>query len=252
MTEGPDREDRGGNDGPWELRPASDLELSTGDRVRSLSRERGLADTLLGHTWWGGVGLYMRLYHRLTVHGREHLPRNAPFVLAANHASHLDAMTLGSVVPRRLRHCVYPIAAGDHFFESPWTAGFSAFVLNALPMWRRCAGRHALQQLRERLTGEPCGYLLFPEGTRSRSGEMARFKSGLGMLVAGADVPVVPCHLAGAHAALPPDRRLPRPRRVVVRVGEPLRFAGLSNDRDGWQEVASTTEAAVRALAATA
>jgi 1-acyl-sn-glycerol-3-phosphate acyltransferase len=232
----------------WQLTPASDLDLPVGQRVRSLSRERGLLDTTIGFLWWGFVRTYMRLYHRLEVAGRERLPVKAPFLLVANHASHLDVMVLASTVPRRLRHCVYPIAAGDTFFESPVAASFAAFVLNALPMWRRRAGAHALSQLRERLVGEPCGYILFPEGTRSRTGEMASFKCGLGMLVAGTGVPVIPCHIRGAFTALSPDHRLPRPRKLHLRIGTPLVFADTKNDRDGWRLIARDTEAAVVAL----
>jgi 1-acyl-sn-glycerol-3-phosphate acyltransferase len=232
----------------WELTPATDLNLPVGERVRSLSRERGLLDTAIGFLWWGVVRTYMKLYHRLAIAGREQLPVKAPFLLIANHASHLDVMVLASALPRRLRHCVYPIAAGDTFFESPVAASVAAFVLNALPMWRRRTGAHALSQLRERLTGEPCGYILFPEGTRSRTGEMASFKSGLGMLVAGTDVPVFPCHIRGAFRALSPSQKLPRPRKLYLRIGAPLVFSQAKNDRDSWQQIARDTEAAVVAL----
>ena len=256
MTDAPQGEERREGDEPTEhglepfsLRPAQDLGLGHSERLRSLARERGLVDSALGLLWWTGMRLYLRVYHRLRVEGAEHLPRRAPFVLIANHTSHLDAMTLGSVLGWRLRNCVHPVAAGEHFFESPAAANFAAFVLNALPLWRRGAGRYALQQLRDRLVGEPCGMILFPEGTRSRSGEMAAFKSGLGMVVAGLPVPVVPCHLAGAHAALPPQRRLPRPRRLRLRVGQPFQFDDCSDDREGWKRIAESCEDAIRALA---
>ncbi len=232
----------------WELRPAGDHGLPLGERLRSLSRERGLMDTVFGHAWWSCMRLYLMTYHRLRIRGAERIPQSTPCVLVANHTSHLDAMTLASVMPRRLRHCTYPIAAGDTFFESPATATFAAFILNALPMWRRNVGRYALAQLRERLVGEPCAYVLFPEGTRSRTGKLGRFKPGLGMMVAGTEVPVVPCYLVGAHRAMPPDKTLPRPRRLELRVGEPMVFAAIANDKAGWKEVAAQTEAAVRAL----
>lgn len=232
----------------WELTPATDLNLPVGQRLRSLSRERGLLDTSVGFLWWSFVRTYLQLYHRLRISGRESLPAKAPFLLVANHASHLDVMVLASAMPQRLRHCVYPIAAGDTFFESPVAASFAAFVLNALPMWRRRAGAQALTQLRERLTAEPCGFILFPEGTRSRTGEMAPFKSGLGMLVAETDVPVIPCHVRGAFQALSPDRRVPRPRKLHLRVGTPLVFDRVKNDREGWRLIAEEAQAAVTAL----
>ena len=232
----------------WDLTPATDLDLKVGERLRSLSRERGLLDTTVGFCWWSFMRLYMRVYHRAKITGREHLPTKPPFVMVANHTSHLDAMTLASALRRRVRHCAYPIAAGDTFFESPIAATFAAFVLNALPMWRRNMGRYALQQLRDRLVNEPCCYILFPEGTRSRTGEMSHFRPGIGMLVAGTDVPVIPCHLTGAFEAMPPDKKFPRPRRLHLRVGTPLSFPSATNDREGRGKIAQEIEAAVRAL----
>jgi 1-acyl-sn-glycerol-3-phosphate acyltransferase len=233
----------------WKLEPARDLGLPLREALQSHRRESGLLTTAGHHLWWGLVRGYLRLYHRLAVEGRENLPAEPPFVLVANHVSHLDALVLGAPLPARLRDRVFPVAAGDTFFEKPSQAFFAASFLNALPIWRRKCGAHALQQLRERLLREPCAYLLFPEGTRSRDGRLGRFKPGLGMLVAGTPVPVVPCHLDGTFRALPPHARLPRPCQIVVRVGEPLIFAGLPDERAGWAEVARTTAEAVRRLA---
>ena len=91
---------------------------------------------------------------------------------------------------------------GDTFFQTPIMRAFAAGAMNALPLWRKNAGRHAMEDLRQRLIGEPCGYILFPEGTRSRDGAMKRFKAGVGMLVNGTRVPVIPCHIEGTHRAL--------------------------------------------------
>ena len=169
--------------------------------------------------------------------------------MVANHSSHLDAITLAAALPWPLRRFAFPIAAGDVFFETPAVALFSAMMLNALPMWRKSCGPHAMQQLRERLISEPTIYVLFPEGTRSRDGNLGRFKPGLGMIVAESEVPVVPCYLHGAHAACPPDRKLPLPLPLHLRIGAPLSFAGIKNERAGWQEIAARLEAAVTAFA---
>ena len=231
----------------WNLRPARDHGLSLKERLASTRREPGMLEGMGQRAWSWWVHSYLRCWHRLQVTGREHLPTATPFVLVANHTSHLDALVLASLVPWRTRRSLYPIAAGDVFFESPPRAMLSAFLLNALPMQRRSMGRHALADLRVRLTEDACGFILFPEGTRSATGEMQRFKPGLGMLVAATDIPVVPCHLDGAFEAWPRQGRWPRPRRVSVRIGQPLSFAGATDDREGWKQVASDVEAAVRA-----
>ena len=232
----------------WRYRPAGDQGLAPGESFKSLHREAGLFAWITQGGWRLMTRAYLRLYHRLTIHGAEHLPARPPFVMIANHSSHLDALTLASALPWRLRSSAFPIAAGDVFFETPAAALFSAMMLNALPMWRKRCGSHAMQELRERLIGEPAIYILFPEGTRSRDGQMGKFKPGLGMLAAGAEVPIVPCHLEGAHAACPPGSPLPRPRRLTLRIGAPLTFAATPNLREGWRSVVEQAEAAVRAL----
>lgn len=232
----------------WQYRPARDLGLTPSARRASLDREPGPMAATSGWAWRLGVRLYLRSIHRLRVRGREHLPLSPPYVLVANHASHLDALVLAAAVPPRVGGRLFPLAAGDTFFATPAVSAFAAGVLNALPMWRDRTGAHALDTLRDRLAQDGCVYVLFPEGTRSRTGAMGAFKPGLGHLVAGTDVPVVPCWLEGTHRAFPPERRLPRPARVGLTVGPPLTFAGVPDTRDGWREVARQAEAAVRAL----
>ena len=72
----------------------------------------------------------------------------------------------------------------------------------------------------------------------------------LGMLVAGAEVPVVPCYLDGAFRACPPDKTLPRPRKLTLDIGPALSFAAEPNQREGWRSIAERAEQAVRTLAA--
>jgi 1-acyl-sn-glycerol-3-phosphate acyltransferase len=233
---------------PWSYKPASDVELAPVQGARSVRREPGLPSNVANMACHAVARIYFRLYHRLVVEGVEHLPHEPPFVVIGNHASHLDALALASVIPRRLCTRVFPVAAGDVFFETPVTSLASAVFLNALPMWRKKCGPHALADLRSRLVDDPCGYILFPEGTRSRDGQMQRFKAGLGMLIAGTAVPVVPCQLKGTFEAFPPGKRLPRPRSVHIRVGPPLVFGGVPNAREGWERVVAECEAAVRRL----
>jgi 1-acyl-sn-glycerol-3-phosphate acyltransferase len=233
----------------WDLRPARDLGLPPGQRFRSLWRESGLASTAFHQAWWGLVRLYLGVAHRLRVLGREHLPAEPPFILAANHSSHLDAMVLAAPLSWRLRDQIFPIAAGDVFFETPAMAAFAAGMLNALPLWRKKCGPHALEQLRKRLVEEPCSYILFPEGARSRDGKMLPFKPGLGMLVAQTRVPVVPCHITGAFEALRPETNWPRlGSRITLRVGPALCFEKTENDRAGWMSVAAAMREAVEKL----
>ncbi len=234
----------------WRYKHAGDFGLPAGKRFSSIQRESGLFSSLTRHLWWLCASAYARTWHRLRVIDRRLLPHDPPFVMIANHGSHLDTLAMTAALPMRLRECAFPIAAGDTFFQTTLRRSFSALMLNALPMWRRNCGRHAVGDLRDRLAEDLCVFVLFPEGTRSRDGGLGPFKAGLGMLVAGTAVPIVPCHLYGTFQALPPGRRLPRPASITLRVGEPQTFENVSNDRSGWQQIAQVMHTRVDALGA--
>jgi 1-acyl-sn-glycerol-3-phosphate acyltransferase len=140
-------------------------------------------------------------------------------------------------------------AARDTFFERLGVSVFAELAMNALPLRRGKPSHGDLATLRARLIDGRSIYILFPERTRSRDGAMHRFKAGIGRLVAGTEVPVVPCYIAGAFAALPPHRTLPRPRRLTLTIGTPLSFGAVSDDKAGWLRIADASETAVRRLA---
>ncbi len=233
----------------WKLEPARDHGLSPTERFRSYKRESGLVSTISRFMWWSMVRTSLKLLHRLEVHGRENLPADPSFMLVANHASHLDALVLGAVLPLRLRDQLFPLAAGDVFFETPAFSAFSATMLNALPVWRKNCGAHALKDLRQRLADEPTVFILFPEGARSRDGNMLEFKPGVGMITAETSVPVVPCHLEGTFEAFRPETIVPRLKKVTVRIGKPRQFADVRNRRQGWEEIAAVLKKDICALA---
>ena len=231
----------------FKLRPARDHGLETAERLRSLSRERGLGSVVLGSVWRAGLRGYLAAYHRLEVTGRENMPQ-PPFVLIANHTSHLDALTLSGVLRGEAARRAHALAAGDTFFTSTLSSAFAAYAVNALPVWRKRTKAGELATLRERLIEDRLVYILFPEGTRARDGTMAAFQPGIGVLVAGSAVPVVPAFLDGCHAAWPPERGYPAPRKLRLTIGAPLSFADVPATRAGWEDTARRCEAAVRAL----
>jgi 1-acyl-sn-glycerol-3-phosphate acyltransferase len=233
----------------WRFEPAHDFGLSAEQRRVSLRREVGLESAISCFLWRSITRVYLAIAHRLKIRGRENFPTRAPFVLVANHASHLDAIILGAILPLRFVGAVFPIAAGDTFFTKRASSIFATAFMNALPIWRKNCGAHSLQDLRERLLQGACIYILFPEGTRTRTGAMGPFKPGLGRLVAETNIPIVPCYLNGTFAALPASGTVPRWKKISVRVGKVLSFAETTNDRAGWESIATATENAVRDLA---
>jgi len=91
---------------------------------------------------------------------------------------------------------------------------------------------------------------MFPEGTRSTTGETQPFKLGVSALVAGRDVAVVPCYLQGAFEAWPKGKRFPRPKKIRLIVGEPCSYANFSTDKKDRCTIASELHQAVKLLAA--
>jgi 1-acyl-sn-glycerol-3-phosphate acyltransferase len=166
----------------------------------------------------------MRVLFRVRGRGAEHVPLTGAVLLVANHASLLDPLLVGSTTPR-------PVAflAKAELFRIPLFGGVIR-RLNAQPV-RRGGGdpralRAALRVLEE---GKPL--LVFPEGTRGDESMLRPPKPGAGMLAVTSGVPVVPLYIQGSGRAWPRGRRLPRPRRVTVYFGPPLRFAQTATDQ---------------------
>jgi 1-acyl-sn-glycerol-3-phosphate acyltransferase len=194
---------------------------------------------------------WLRAYHGLTIAGRHHLPADRSFVLIANHASHLDTLCLLSALPLRRLCRAFPAAAQDYFcVRPPWTF-LAKTLVNALPFDRR-SPFHSLQACTRLLSHPGNILLLFPEGRRSTDGVLGEFKPGVAFLAAGRDVPVVPCHLAGTHAALPRGAWCPRPRSLRLTIGPPRVYAHLPPTRPSRRLICRELREAVLALGRTA
>jgi len=234
----------------WEFKPARDMNVPFGKRIRSMDREPSIFSSAARLSWWGGFKLYMKICHRFRVEGQGHLPKNPPFVMVANHSSHLDVAALMLSLPIKHREVTFPLAAADHFFKDAPLAAFISFAVNGLPVSRNGdgKGREMLAGLRQRLLEDSCNLILFPEGTRSRTGEMSTFRSGIGTLVAGTSLPVLPCYIDGAFRAWPPSSKTPRPAKVTVKIGSPMEFSSFGSDKESSEAIALSLEEKVKAL----
>ena len=155
--------------------------------------------------------------------GREHLEAlDGPFLVAPNHSSHLDVSTVRLALRTRHRTRLIAAAAEDYFFATRSVRGFVAAWIGAIAFRRRGPNPASIAEV-EALLAAGWNVLMFPEGTRSRSGEMGTFRPGIGLVAVRTGRPVLPVRIVGLHEVLPPGARLPRPRRVEVRFGAPLR-----------------------------
>lgn len=156
---------------------------------------------------------------------------DTPIVFAANHQSHTDTAAILGTLPRRVRGRTAVAAALDVFGDPSngappslkreclqliVAAGFHAFAFDR--------HRSPLRSIRTaaELIDNGWNLLLYPEGTRSRSGKMAQFKAGVGVLARFTGRPVVPIHVSGGRAILPCGATIPRPGLLTVSYGKPM------------------------------
>ncbi len=148
---------------------------------------------------------------------------HGPFVVVGNHSSHLDAPLIMGALPHRLSRYVAAGAAADYFFDVWWRKGLTSLFFNAFPVDR--TGLRGRRGLATDLLDDGVPLLLFPEGTRSRTGEMGNFKPGAAALCISRDVPCLPVAIVGASAAMPYGKNWPERGRkpIWVTFGDPMR-----------------------------
>lgn len=233
----------------WNYEPAADLDQAALERLRRFPREPDMmvyglrsAAALMLRSW-------LKFYHRLEIVGREHLPEKDSFIMVANHASHLDALCLLAALPLRKLHRAFPAAAEDYFFVSIPRLALASIVINALPFARRKNIRHSLELCRQLLANPGNILILFPEGTRTTTGAIGEFKPGIGLLVAGTNIPIVPCYLRGAFHAWPKGKLWPRPRQLRLQIGPPRTYASLPPGKETSEQIGRDLQRAVCDLA---
>jgi len=160
--------------------------------------------------------LYERLL-RTRYEGRSNIPYHTNFIVAANHSSHLD-MGLVKMALDDAGQDLVALAAADYFFDTKYKRAYMENFTNLVPMERSGSLRQSLRHARSFLDR---GYnaLIFPEGTRSMSGEMADFKPVIGYLALAARVGILPMYLHGAYEAFPKGSTLLKGRDVSARIG---------------------------------
>jgi len=144
------------------------------------------------------------------------------FVVVANHTSHLDAPLIVTGLPYKHARYLATGAAADYFFDVWWRRGLTGLFFNAFPVDRSGANPRSMsaRSLLER--GVPL--LVFPEGTRSKDGRVAKFKPGAAAIASSAGAPILPLAIIGAYESHPRGSSWPKRGRLPVGLvcGEPM------------------------------
>lgn len=153
-----------------------------------------------------------KLFFHLEVHGRENIPSSGRFIIAANHASYLDPPLIGYICPR-------PIAYFTK--QEQLKSFFGAFIrrLGAIPVSRISKGTSDIKAALG-VIQKGKSLLIFPEGTRSRTGNFLPAKPGIGLIVLKTGLPVLPVFIKGSFRAMPPSRNLIRPGKIIIKIGK--------------------------------
>jgi 1-acyl-sn-glycerol-3-phosphate acyltransferase len=169
--------------------------------------------------WCGFRALY-KVYFRWRVYNAERVPLEGGVILASNHASYLDPPLVGSGVRRGINYL-----ARENLFRFP-VMGWVLRHWQVVPVDRDGGGAAGLRAILDRLLAGGA-IILFPEGTRTRDGKLQPARSGIGLTVIKSTAPVVPVRVFGTFEAYGRHMRFPRPYRMSVKYGEPMRFEQL-------------------------
>ena len=162
------------------------------------------------------AGAVYQMWFRGAVIGTENFPAAGPFLIASNHASHLDPPIVGSQISKQMR-----------FFarRSLWNNRLLAWWLDkveTIPVERDSGDIGAIKRVLQALK-EDRAVVLFPEGTRSPDGHLQKAKAGVGLMACKTGVPVVPCRVYGSFAAFGKGAKIPRfGSPVTVVFGRPI------------------------------
>jgi 1-acyl-sn-glycerol-3-phosphate acyltransferase len=184
-----------------------------------------------------------KLGFRLRIYGRENLIEDGPAILASNHASYLDPPLVGV----SCRKDVYFLARKS-LFERPVIGPLIA-QLNTIPVDRDRGDVGAVRAM-IKLLKSGNRVLVFPEGTRSKDGNLQPARAGVGLLIAKSLAPVVPVRVFGSYAALPRSGGI-RFVPITVVIGKPLFFTKQdlgTDERAAYQVLSDRVMAAIAAL----
>ena len=192
---------------------------------------------------WFVVSFVYGLFLRRKTYGAENVPKTGPVLIASNHLSYLDPPLVGTAVWRPAY-----FMAKEELFHSR-LGGWFIRQLNAFPVQRGSADRASLKHSLDLLSQNKV-FVMFPEGTRSETGELGEAEMGVGMIAYRSGAPVVPAYLWGTDRAMPRSGGI-HLAPIGIAFGKPLHFAATEGRKPGraeYEEAARQIMAAIAQL----
>lgn len=162
------------------------------------------------------------------VTGRQHLPQSGPFILAANHNSHLDTLLLMHLFDHNQLSALRPVASEEFFMGNAVSRWFAKHVMTIIPVPVNGDNKrkHAAMDRVLAWLSKDGSVIIFPEGSRGEPGVLGEFKTGIAHLARSLpNVPVIPVFIKGSDRCLPKNEALFVPFITEVHIGEPLYWA---------------------------
>lgn len=187
------------------------------------------------------ISIYMYTLCRLKLTGTDNIPRDGGLIIASNHNAGADPFLLGSTVPRELWYM-----AKKELFEVPIQGRFIAKV-NAFPVDRFGFDIEVIKKSIAFLK-EGKALIMFPEGTRSKDGQIKEGKIGVGMLARKAGVPIVPVYMENTKKAW---WNFLKGKRMITRFGKIIEAEWINsraNSKEGYKEITDLLMERIRAL----
>jgi len=186
----------------------------------------------------------MKLFFRWKVYGLENIPSQGGFLLAVNHASYFDPVIVGSASSRLIYYLARRSLMKNKFIESILKS------VNTIPVARGEYDSQALKEVVD-LVKKGSGVLVFPEGTRSKTGNLQKIKNGLGFLAMQSQADILPCYLDGTWHILPKGKKMISLHKVTVSFGKVIpytEFSHLKAGKEAYQSIAARTESSLLSM----
>ena len=153
-----------------------------------------------------------------TIEGQGNIPPHVNFIVAPNHASHIDTGLVKKALGKDVAEQTVAVAAADYWFDTKYKRAYMNNFTTLIPIERSGSLRQSLRHV-TRILNEGYNALIFPEGTRSTTGEIAEFKPVIGYLALHQKAGILPIYLWGTFDAYPKGMTIPQRKSIGAKVG---------------------------------